>query len=53
MKKQYMSPNMEVVKIETMSVLAASDPSSVNSSFSGTPISGGYVDGREDDGYDW
>ena len=53
MKKQYMSPNMEVVKIETMSVLAASDPSSVSGTPSGGPITGGYVDGREDDGYDW
>ncbi len=50
MKKTYIAPMLDVVKIQTVSMLAASTTSV---GFSGTPAPVGDAVGREDDGYDW
>lgn len=48
MKKTYINPAMEIVKIQTMQMLAASE----NVEFSSDPIGGGDAVGRNDE-FDW
>ncbi len=48
MKKTYINPEIEVVKIATQRMLAAS----ANVEFDETPIGGGDAVGREDE-FDW
>ena len=53
MKKTYINPVMNVVKIETQQMLAASNPDGFAGGLNTTGGSGSNALGREDDDWDW
>jgi hypothetical protein len=53
MKKTYINPVMNVVKIETQKMLAASNPDGFAGGLNTTGGGGSNALGREDDDWDW
>ena len=50
MKKTYKNPELEVIKIQTMQMLAASD---VEVPIDNTPVDSGTPGDAREDGYEW
>jgi hypothetical protein len=53
MKKTYINPEMNVIKIATQQMLAASGPDGFSGGLNNSGSGGGNALGREDDWDDW
>lgn len=50
MKRIYIAPKFEIVKLNAESMLAGSDPDNVTGTVSDTPVTTGWADARGNDG---